>query len=265
MANKNTNRLFLFIFLLAGSCVSYSEDKLTNSLVFVAVEWPPFFFKNPKIQNKDKLDGLYIDLMGEIFGKRLNLPFQVKQLPWKRAQQQIKYGNADLMITVPTAERLQFSEVSDRPLLKLYMHVYTYKNNPRLNEIKKIKTPSDIQKLGLVPVTYLGNGWHKNNIDPYGVKTQYIRQDEGTIKYLTDKRADILIETNFFINYRAKQIGLESEIEDTGIKFGPIDYHLFMSKKSKHLKRMPLVNITINELHEQGKIEQVSKKYLFEK
>ncbi len=239
----------------------YSQNKPSETLIYVDEKWPPIFFENAQSPNGYGHEGLNIDILNEIFAKSLNLPLEIKQIPWKRAQQSIKRGSADLMITVPTEERKKFSIASNEPVLKLYMHAYTYKNHPRLNEIKTIKSADDIRELGLVAVTYLGNGWHKDNIDSHSVKTVYITENEGVIKYLADKRADILIESNISVNYDARLGGLLPKITPTGVKFGPINFHLFMSKKSNHIEKMDDINIVIKTLNRKGVLERLTENY----
>lgn len=74
------------------------------------------------------------------------------------------------------------------------MGLYTYKDHPKLDEIKQIKEVIDIKKLNLKPISNLGNGWHKQNIDIYGIKTLYVKEDENIIQVLEQEINNVLKE-----------------------------------------------------------------------
>jgi polar amino acid transport system substrate-binding protein len=210
--------------------------------------------------NESGWKGLFIEITEKIFD---DLGYEVifEQYPWMRAQQKVKEGDADFTVSIPTAERLEYAFKSDEPILQMYFNIYTYADHPKLYEISKIKTVQDIISLKLKPVTNLGNGWHKENIEEAGVTTFYVPNDENLVQFLALKRADIMIDAPIFMNHLAKKYNLESKIVKTDVLFGPINFHLLVSKNSKYADLMPEINKTINKFVQNGILEQMALRY----
>jgi polar amino acid transport system substrate-binding protein len=204
--------------------------------------------------------GLLIDILDELF-KQLKLPYAIQTYPWARAQAMVKTGEADFLITVPTEERLQYAQASEQPVYLLAMQIVALKDNPRLEEIKKIKSAQDILALNLTPITNMGNGWHKANIDDLGVHTMYGGKDESSLKMLAARRGDIVIDSPTMLTMEIKRLGLTKEIVATGAPFAPLKFHLLLSKKSKYLYLLPRINQAIAVLKKNGTLDRLAAKY----
>ena len=227
-----------------------------KTIHFVCPEWKPMFFSEG-----EKIKGLYTEYLETIFKKNMNIKVKYSIVPWKRAQLYVEKGGADLILTVPTKKRLKFSIKNVKPIYQMYLHIYTYKNHKQINQIRKIKSAKDILKLDLTPVTNLGNGWHKQHIDSYGINTYYVPKEDNIVKFLASKRADIMIEAVIPTNYKIKQYGLVSKLELTNARFGPLNFHILMSKKSKYVNYMPQINRVIQKLTKNVTLQNLTKKY----
>ncbi len=247
-----------FIFLLQGFfATNTSADKHSIGYALADGDWYPIIYKAP--DSMYGYEGLFIDILHEIFTNHVEMKFHVESYPWKRAQKHVKDGKADFLITIPTEARQSYSIQSTEPIFQLYLNVYTYKGHEKIEAIKKIKTADDILRLNLVPVSNLGNGWHKENIDTYGIKTHYIMEDRDVVKFLAAKRADIMIDAVIPMNYNIKELGLVSKIEQTDVRFGPVK---FLSKKSNYIQLMAKINGAIRSLREDGVLDKIRMKYL---
>jgi ABC-type amino acid transport substrate-binding protein len=242
---------------ILASGVTAATTDARKTIVFASPQWAPYVFQN----GKGTTQGVYIDILNEIFAKNLQLPVTYIEYPWKRAQIAVKEGLADLIITVATPDRLQYAVRSDSPVLEMYLHVFTYTRNPRLSEIESITSGEDILKMGLIPVTNLGNVWHKNHIDHLGVATRYVPNEENAFLFLAAQRADITIEPLIAGSYLIKQLDLADRITPTKARFGPLTFHLLLSKKSSHLKRMGEINQVIKSLHQSGRMQRIYERY----
>ena len=258
----------LSLFSVCQSVYAESSQDSFSEVTYSLPEgdWYPIQHKSKtsidNIGNCAGYEGLYFELLDELFNKQLSIDINCHLLPWKRAQAHVKRGLADFLITVATDERLEYAVKSKQPIFQLYMHVYTYVDHPLIESIKNIKTVQDIVRLGLIPVTNRGNGWHKENIDAYGVPTHYVSLEKDIIKFLAAKRADIVIDAAITTNYKIKQLGLSSKIEFTEVRFGPVDFHLLMSKKSPAIKLMPAIDEAMQSMIDKGKLEKINQKYL---
>ena len=221
--------------------------------------WPPISDRDPGSPYGWK--GLFVDALEQIFVKELGCRIVFDDLPSKRAQAYLEAGESDVMITIPTEERLKYAYRSDDPVLKMYLQVYTYRNHPKLAQIRKIRTVEDILALDLVPVTNLGNGWHQQNIDAFGVKTHYVPSDENIPQFLAGRRADIMIDAVIPMNDTIRKLGLTSKLVLTDVKFGPVNFHLMLSRKSKFARLMPRINQVMHRLAQSGYFDNLAAKY----
>lgn len=246
-----------FLSLYADNTES-SGDTITWTLA--EESWIPIYYD---LKGSDSsLQGYWPELIRELFINRLSLDLKVKRLPWVRGQRQVREGESDFMITIPTDERESYALVSENPVLRLFMQIFTYAGHERMDEIKKIVSVQDILQMGLIPVTNQGNGWHEQHIDSFGVKTEHVRSDESLPKVLASKRADILIDVPLTMSYQIKQLGLSSQIVLTDVILDETDFHLLVSKKSPFADKMDEIDRVLNEMIEDGTVDKLYRKYV---
>lgn len=245
---------FILAFILPQTVLAQNSPK---SITFATSYWPPIAF----VDNNGIGQGLYNDILQEIFVNTLGMKLEHKELPWKRVQLEVKRGVTDCFISVPTEDRLAYAVQSEAPFFLLYLYVYTYKDHPKLKEIENITSAEDIKRLGLTPVTNLGNDWHKENIDSAGVDTFYAPAEQNASFFLAKKRADIMIDAVLPTNHLLKQTNLASDIVLTKARFGPIKIHFLMSKKSPYVSLMPRINKAFNKIQKDGRLDQFLSKY----
>lgn len=245
---------FLFFFTLNIYC-----EQKTITYAFGSGDWIPIIYNDNSKNNGYR--GLYVEILEEIFVNRLSIGLKYEAFPWKRTQMRVEKGEADFLITVATNDRLKYTVSSSMPLLELYMHIYTYKGHSKLDLINQIKDPNDILTLNLIPVSNLGNGWHKENIDRFGIPTLYVKEDTNIALLLAAKRADIMIEAVIPMNNEIKKLGLSNKILLTDAKFGPVKFYLLMSKKSNNLDLMPMIDKAITDITTDGTLDRITSKY----
>lgn len=252
-------KIFILFITLCLISLNINSEERTLTYSFGSGDWYPIIYADE--ESEVGYRGLYKEVIDELFVNRLNCKIKYLVNPWKRAQQMVNNGEADFLITVATTERLKYSIKTDYPVFNLFMGLYTYKDHPRINEINKIKEITDIKDLNLRPVSNLGNGWHKQNIDIYGINTLYVKKDENIIKVLANKRADILVDTIIPMNHEIKKHGLSNKLILTDIKFGPIEFHILLSKKTISPAFEQEINKTLTKMVKEGYIEELAKKY----
>lgn len=245
---------FYIAIILLIPIVLFAEN---DTIRYCFSNWPPVISLN----DSGNAQGLYADIVHELFEKRLQIPTKAKEIPWKRAQVAVEMGTSDFIITVPTKARLTYAHASDSSFYNLYLHVFTWKEHPKEEAMRTIKSAEDIRLLDLIPVTNLGNEWHKNNIDKYGIKTHYVPAETNALNFLSYKRADITIEALETMIFALKTSHLKNEIVDTGARFGPISMHLLLSKKSPFVSLLPEINRTYKAMIDDGTVEAILQKY----
>lgn len=210
---------------------------------------------------KEVFQGMLREIMDEVFTRELRVEIIAKHYPWARTQKCVENGTADIMVTLPTRERLTYSVATKQPLYSLHFYLYTYVGHNRIQEIGQIKNARDIKKMDLLSVSRLGNGWYKRNIASHGVRTHYITGSKSIFHFLALKRADIAIELAEVSNYMIEQLGLTSKLVMMDAKFGPEHFHILVGKKSRWSHRISEIDFAIKKLNTNGTIDGIVSKY----
>ncbi len=150
----------LLLFIL--STTAYAQIRLR--MAYPA--FPPFHW----VKDNGEMAGFFYEIITESLQKRMGLTVVWTVYPWTRCQENLKIGADDAIITVPTAERAAYTVTHKDPFYQKPLSV-SLVDHPRITEIKKIKKIADLREGGFSVITYSGNGWHKENVQPLGIKT----------------------------------------------------------------------------------------------
>lgn len=201
--------------------------------------------------------GILIDIVKEAVGKRLDRPIQFNGYPWARAQLQVKEGRADAFITVPTKERLSYTQCSKQPALTATVGIYTYAEHPRMDDLLKIKSYDDLKDFTLVE--YLGNGWAKNKFAKLDVS--WTNTIEQTYKILSAKRADLLVRNVFNFDYFSRKLYIEDKIIKLPAILSSVPFHLCIAKGSAHVGILDDFDRVIDQMKVDGGLDAIFKRY----
>ncbi|BHH83640.1 substrate-binding periplasmic protein [Desulforhopalus sp. 52FAK] len=251
------------IFLVSALCLilgissGVNADETIKTITFGYTPWKPIYY----LSKDGEPRGIYAEILEEIFEKKLGYKVVFKTFPWKRCQKYLELGKIDFTIMMPSEERLKYSDKSQNVFYDFYLHVFTYEGHPLIEKIEKIRTVDDIKRLEIIPVTNAGNGWHKKNIDAYGIQTIYLNRESQIFPFLSLKRADIIIDVLAPSLDVIREHNLQDSIQVTAARFGPTSMHLMMSKLSKHRKLLPAIDKAFGELKANGDIRRIVDKY----
>ena len=257
MKTKVETILWFVLFVLAISPCPRLYAEGQDRIVYASASWVPYAY----VDKDGTARGVYVDILKAVFEDGLSIQVDYQEYPWKRAQALAKDGLVDIFITVATAERLQYMVKSKSPVLAMYLHVYTYAGHPQLAAIQEIRSGEDVLELGLIPVTNLGNVWHRNNIDRLGVQTHYVPSEDNAFLFLAARLADITIEPLTAGNYLINKLDLSAKVIPTEGRFGPITFHLLVSRQSPFVHRIGEIDHVIDELRKSGKISAIIDHY----
>lgn len=190
------------------------------------------------------LDTLFVDKLG----------WRVRYIlrPWKRAQNEVKMGNADGFISIITEERLQYAAPIPTTFCCFPLHLFTWKNHPQLEQMKNISSIDDLVAMNLQLVSNIGNGWYKDNIEKNGVKTIWLPTDAQALQFVSLQRGDGLIDLPSSMENLAANFGIEDRIVDTGVSFGQVDIHLLIGTSSPFAGRIEEIDNAMQTLLKDG-------------
>ncbi len=219
-------RIHLAVFLVAGLLALPFPAQAQPPLRIAYPEFPPFHWTD----GHGHLTGFFHDMIREALEKRMDVPTVWTAYPWTRCQENLKQGLDDAILTVPTAEREEYTVTHRNPLYSKALHVYTYAGHERLPEIRRLREVADIGKGGFSVVTYSGNGWHKEHVESLGVKTFETAYLKNVWIMLANKRGDIVIEWPPGARPDIQAAGVGDQIVDMGITIAAMPFHLLVRK-----------------------------------
>ena len=257
---KKISRVSIIYLAAFGGVLSFASPSLAtdDSIQISFASFEPAIF----MDENNIASGLYVEILERIFEKELGINVSYRNVPWARAQMEVKTGKSDLLITVATDARREYAYVSDMPIFQLYLHVITWKGHPDTDALSKIHTVKDLVDLDLKAITNLGNGWFEHNIKSAGVRTEYAHTDELLAGALAKRRADFMIDSPLTMVKILHDNNLKDKIVITPARFGPIDFKLLLGKKSKFATRNDEINEIVTRLYKEGVLDELSQKYL---
>ncbi|AMK11094.1 substrate-binding periplasmic protein [Pseudodesulfovibrio indicus] len=217
----------------------------------------PFFSRN----EDGIMQGFFYDIVSEALN-RMGIGSEWRDYPWSRCQALVQSGEADAMVTVPTAERLVYTATHADPFYLKKLKVFTYAGNPRLDEIRRIKSIDDIFDLGLTVVTYHGNGWNDKYIRSRGIKTYESPRIKNIWLMLANQRGDIAIEWPMAAWPLIDEGGVSKAIVETDVSLEAMPFHLLVSRRSPYAARMDEFNEFIKKMQAEGRIDRIISKYV---
>jgi len=226
------------------------------------VDYPdfwPFFSRD----DAGKMTGFFYEIVSEALG-RIGVETAWHAYPWGRCQTNVQGGEADAMITVPTAERLAYSRTHSDPFYRKQLVIFTCADHPRISEIKAITGIDDIRDGGFSVITYMGNGWNEENISVRGIKTYETPNLKGVWLMLAQMRGDIVIEWPGGAWPDIRAVGVERDVIQTGVVLESMPFHLLVGNDSPYADRLAGFNETILVMQRDGTMERIIDQYVRE-
>ncbi len=204
-----------------------------------------------------KMQGILVDIMNETVKLGLNYKVEHTGHPWKRAQLQVRKGEADAFVTVPTQSRLEYTKCSQNPALTVKVGLYTYADHPRMDELLQVRSYEDLA--GFTVVEYIGNEWAKEKFRNMDIEWASTLQQ--TFEILARKRSDILVRNSFNYNYFTESMNIGEKIVKLPAVLSSVDYHLCIGKTSQYVNLIKDFDRVILTMKASGKMEEIFARY----
>lgn len=220
-------------------------------------EFIPFHYTD----DHGKIRGFFYDILEEALRNRMNIQLEWSSYPWARCQENVRNGKEDAFITVPTAERKEYTTTHEKPFYRKPLHIFTYAGQPRQAEILKIREIDDLRKYDFSVITYSGNGWHEKNVKSLGIKTYESSSLENIWHMLALKRGDIVIEWPVAALPDINRLQLGDKVYDTKNVLASMPFHLMIRKGSKFDASLNEFEATIAAMKRDGTMKAILKRY----
>lgn len=213
------------------------------------------------IDDNGQPKGFFYDIITEALDRRMGITTVWTVFPWPRCQANLKTGKDDAILTVPTAERRDYTVTHKRPFYTKPLNIFTYANHPQMKTIRQINSLGDIRKGKFSVITYIGNGWHQEYVTHLGIKTHESPYLENVWKMLSLHRGDVVIEWPPGAWPDISKLGLSDRIVDTGTTVATMPFYLLIRKGAPHTAILEAFDETITKMTEDGTIRSIMERY----
>lgn len=268
--------LFLFIFSLAACNVEDSilnannkdnqpidknqnsstdgSSHNSNTIHLVTLQYPPYEY-----EKDGEIKGIAVDIVKEIFD-RMGYETKIELLPWARALEMIKNGEADGIFTAyKTPERETFADYSNEILIPQTISLFV------LND-SEITFDGDLSKLsnytfGVVNGVSYGEKFDsliKENI----LSTETTSTGEKNIEKLLNKRFDILISNKYGALSILNQKNLSDKIKELTPHVEIVPSYIAFSKSRNLTQLRDEFDKILAKMIEDGTVDEHIEKYV---
>ena len=207
-------------------------------------------------QENGQMKGILVDVISEVLQQRLAIPLQHEGYPWVRAQAMVETGQADAFITVPTAKRKAYTVASQEPVIRFNLLIATQKDNPHLEQLKKVTSIDGLKPYRLVD--YLGNGFAEKRLKDFNV--EWVPEVSSVYPFLAAGNADVLLVSDRGV-YDLERLGYSEQLVVLPQPVYSLAFHLCIGKHSRFTEILPQVDEVLRHMRSEGQIKQISARY----
>ena len=223
-----------------------------NEFKVVLADYKPYSW----LDKEGNVKGIEIDILNEAIGKRLNIPIKIYILPWKRAQNYVKDGQADAFIAVSTKQRASYTKRNEEKFLYWGVSLFSNKTNFHFESLKEVQKVASLKPFLLGSM--IGNGWSEKNLANMNV--HWVNSMNQLLMILEKNRIDALADSPLVIKYHLKDVYFKNTIIELK-RFLELPMYLSVSKKSPFLWILPKFDETIKTMKEDGTLDKILNKY----
>jgi polar amino acid transport system substrate-binding protein len=207
--------------LLAFAMPRLARSKATSLTVNYYNDFPPYSY----VGADGKMTGYFIDALEEILNRRNGIALKHNGLPWARAQQEVKEGQADAFVTFVSDARREYVNFSSEVVLERGNGIVFAKNNPKADRIRKIASQEDLKQFSVG--TYYGD----SRIDTLfkGMTVDVAPDLTQVLKKIEAGRVDLAVTNNW--QYFARLANILDKFESVPF-FGPLSRYHFGIRKN---------------------------------
>lgn len=245
---------FILLICLSGltTLSAYAQEGQVMQLVYFN-DYAPFSWENEQKQ----MQGILIDVLTEALQNRMKISVNHTGYPWKRAQHLVQQGEADAFCTVPTEERLAYTEVSHEPAIVATFTVFVRSDHPKLEQIKQITTLADLKAYTLGH--FLGAGWAQQNLE--GMDVKWASDLDAVLHNLVKGRFDLHPGASQVVRFTIKMLGLKQQIIEIPVVLDSQPFSLCIGKLSPFVNLLPKFDQTLQEMKADGTLQKIYEQY----
>ncbi|RTE65560.1 hypothetical protein EH243_11505 [Amphritea opalescens] len=231
---------------------SYAACQTTFSVAWL--EWKPY-----QMQKGNRVTGIDIELLKAIMDNA-GCAYQLQNIPWERTKRYIRSGEIDLAIGASkNQERTRWAYFSE-PYRSETMAIFVRKDEyPIWNAAQNFDQLAQLKpRIAVIHGAFYGEAW--NHIKDT-LFVHQLSQYEQLFKMLHIQRTNIVLNDLYNGEELIKEFGLEEEITTLDWHASLDDIHFMFSQKTVPQADIDLINQSIRQLRESGRIEAIINTY----
>lgn len=203
--------------------------------------------------------GILIEISEEALTNRMGIEISHHFYPWKRAQNYVRTGVLDALITNHTQDRKLYTRAGDELITNIKRSIFVKKGNPVVQEISRVRNISELNKFSIG--NYIGNSWAEKNLK--GMKVIWASSSFNCLKMLSNGRFDIFVGNPVSTRYKLKIAGIRNVImmPNSLDDVKPSRFKLLIRKDSEYVQILNDFDATIRKMKDEGVIDLIFKKY----
>ena len=192
-------------------------------------DWPPY-----SSGAGGAVAGILPDLLQELVAGKMAHSTSHMGFPWKRAQHTVKTGKLDAMITVPTAQRLEWSHSSKSVVYEIEMRAIVKKGSKAEKALQANGDAAALSDFRICDI--LGNGWGARFMKKNNLRFETASNVERCLDMIDKGRMDVSIQSVAVANRKLNEQGLAERLRVLPTTYGAMGFTLLVSKKTPDAK-----------------------------
>lgn len=252
-------RRVVLLLCLLWSAPGHAQEP--PALRFVYMEnYAPFCFRE-----NGKIVGIQPEIV-DYLASQLNLRVEHALHPWNRSQAMVQWGEADAMLTTPTAERFAYALFAREETTPNFWHLFYRKNDARMASlVGSFRGLEDLKPYRLID--FLGNGWTARFMsEAQGFTNITFIDDPSRLPLLLVRgRGDLVLSSSALMNYHAKKAGLRDQLRERDLDWPFTRFHqvIQVSRKSPWAKTglIKALDQATRQMKKDGVYQRILLKY----
>lgn len=230
------------------------ESESADLSVAVNDNWPPFSYASG---NTDR--GVLVRLLTEIVETEMGYQISFEGYPWKRAQNRVKTGSTDALLTYPSDDRKLYAWPSRNIVYELEERAFARKGS---KAEKLLKMSPDIEAFRSLSVCLLaGDSWARSYFGKHLVNYELGNDAENCLLRIARGRLDVFMQSAAAGLAAIKQGNLGNEIVMLDHIYTRVPFKLLVSKQRPDAQKLlEAFDTSIDKLKKEGRFKALIEK-----
>jgi polar amino acid transport system substrate-binding protein len=202
--------------------------------------------------------GVLVDIASAM-GRHLGSPMTHQAYPWARAQAMVKTGQADMMITAVTPERLEYAVASQQPVFRIANTIIANSRHPALAALMQARDLEDLRPYEFI--SYTGNGWTKTNLTEKGFKVSVVARRADVARLAAIRDDLLMVDAGGIALLQAQQQGLPATFVALPVVVPPSAFYIMVSRASPYAARMADIDKAVQTIIADGVFQRALLKH----